>query len=99
MHQGSISSSPIDQTFRNSTQKLDIIDTILKTDSDGRNYVQFLDQSDIGLTGVSITQTADDSAVPDHSVSTATPEENPLPVAAAQTGLPIDRPEPVNTEH
>ena len=88
MHQGSISSSPRDHTLRNSTRNSEIIDTILKTDSDNRNSVLFSDQSDIGPTGVSITQAAGDSTVPDHFVS-----------AAAQTGLPIDRSEPVNTEH
>ena len=58
-----------------------------------------MDQSDIGPTGVSITQAAGDSTVPDHSVSRAISGEDPLPVAAAHTGLPIDRSEPVNTEH
>ena len=42
-------------------------------------------------------QTADDSTVPDRSVSRAISGEDPLPVA--QTGLPMDRPEPVDTEH
>ena len=99
MHQGSISSSPLDQTFRNSTRISDIIDTILKTESDSRNSVLFLDHSDIGRTGVSITHTAGDSTVSDRSVSRAISGEDPLPVTAAQTGLPIDRSEPVDTEH
>ena len=59
----------------------------------------FLDQSDIGPTCVSITQTAGDLTVPDRSVSRAISGEDPLPVAAAQTGLPIDWSEPVDTEH
>ena len=58
-----------------------------------------MDQSVIGLTGISISQTADDSTVPDRSVSRAISGEDPLPVAAAQTGLTIDRSEPVDTEH
>ena len=58
-----------------------------------------MDQSDIGPTGVSITQAAGDLTVPDRSVSRAISGEDPLPVTAAQTGLPIDRSEPVNTEH
>ena len=58
-----------------------------------------MDQSDIGPTGVSITQTAGDSTVPDRSVLRAISGEDPLPVAPAQTGLPIDQSEPVNTEH
>ena len=99
MHQGSISSSSRDHTLRNSTRKSYIIDTILKTYSDGSNSVLILDQSDIGPTGVSITQTAGDSTVPDHSVSRAISGEDPLPVAAGQTGLLIDRSEPVDTEH
>ena len=53
----------------------------------------------IGLTGVSIAQAAGDLTVPDRSVSRAISGEDPLPVAAAQTCLPIDRSEPVNTEH
>ena len=46
-----------------------------------------------------MTQAAGDSTIPDRSVSRAISGEDPLPVAAAQTGLPIDRSEPVNTEH
>ena len=95
LHQGSISSSPLDQTFRDSTQNSDIIDTIHKLDSDARNSVLFLDQSVIGPTGVSITQTADDLTVTDRSVS----GEDNLPVAVARTGLLMDRPDPVDTEH
>ena len=44
---------------------------------------------------MSIAQTADYLTVPDHSVS----GEDPLPVAEAQTGLMMDRPDPVDTEH
>ena len=44
---------------------------------------------------MSIDQTADDSTVADRSVS----GEDPLPVAAAQTGLLMDRPDPVDTDH
>ena len=58
-----------------------------------------MDQSVIGPTGISITQTADDSTVPDRSVSRAISGEDPLPVAMAQTGLLIDRSEPVDIEH
>ena len=58
-----------------------------------------MDQSDIEPTGISITQIAGDSAVPYHSVSRPISGEDPLPVAAAQTGLPIDRSGPVDTEH
>ena len=58
-----------------------------------------MDQSDIGPTGISIAQAAGDSTVPDRSVSRAISGEDALPVAAAQTGLPIDRSEPVDTEH
>ena len=58
-----------------------------------------MDQSDIGPIGVSIAQAAGDSTVPDHSMSRAISGEDPLPVAAAHAGLPIDRSEPVNTEH
>ena len=58
-----------------------------------------MDQSDIGPTGVSIAQAAGDSTVPNRSVLRAISVEDPLPVAAAQTGLLIDQSEPVNTEH
>ena len=58
-----------------------------------------MDQSDIGTTGVSITQAAGDLTVPERSVLRVISWEDPLPVAAAQSGLPIDRSEPVNTEH
>ena len=55
------------------TRNSDIIDIICKTDSDDRNSVLFLDQSVIGPTGVSITQSADDLTVPDCSVSRTIP--------------------------
>ena len=58
-----------------------------------------MDQSDIGLTGVPITQTAGDSTVPDRSVSRAISGEDPLPVETAQTGLLIAWSEPVDAEH
>ena len=79
--------------------RISYLDTILKTDSDSKNSVLCSDQSNIGLTGVSIAQTADDLAAPDRSVSKAISGEDPLPVAAAQTGLPINQSEPVDIEH
>ena len=75
------------------------MDTIRKTDSDASNSVLFLDQSVIGPTGVSIIQTANNLTVPDRSVSRMISGEDPLPVTAARTGLLMDRPEPVDTEH
>ena len=81
MHQGSISSSPLDHTLRNSTRNSDIIDTILETDTDNRNSVLFLDQSDIGHTGASIPPTPASLTVPDRSMSRAISGEDPEPVA------------------
>ena len=58
-----------------------------------------MDQSDIGPTGASIPPTPGDSTIPDHSVSRSISGEDPEPVAEAHAGLPIDRSEPMDTEH
>ena len=76
------------------------MNTILETDTDNRNSVLFLDQSDIGPTGAYMPPTPGDSTVPDRPIiSREISGEDPEPVAEAQTDLPIDQSEPMDTEH
>ena len=58
-----------------------------------------MDQNDTKPTNASILPTPTNLTVPDRSMSRAISGEDPEPVAEAQTGLPIDRSEPMDTEH